>query len=59
MVADAPDPPVPWRPGRWLTDIFNDWPEGSREAAVAASGSITTPYRGPTEVPPPVEGLGA
>lgn len=59
MVADAPDPPVPWRPGRWLTDIFNDWPEGSREAAVAASGSIMTPYRGPTDVPPPVEGLGA
>jgi 1-acyl-sn-glycerol-3-phosphate acyltransferase len=47
MVADAPDLAVPGRPGRWLTGIFNEWPEGSREAAVAASGTITEPYRGP------------
>lgn len=58
MVEDAPDPGMPARPGRWLTDIFNDWPEGSREAALAASGSIRTPYRGPTDVPPPVERRG-
>jgi 1-acyl-sn-glycerol-3-phosphate acyltransferase len=37
MVADAPDVPVPGRIGRWLTEQFNDWPEGSREAASAAS----------------------
>ncbi len=36
MVADAPDVPVPGRVGRWLTEQFNDWPEGSREAAIAA-----------------------
>ena len=33
MVADAPDVPVPGRVGRWLTEQFNDWPEGSRAAA--------------------------
>jgi 1-acyl-sn-glycerol-3-phosphate acyltransferase len=32
MVCDAPEVPVPGRFGRWLTDRFNDWPEGSREA---------------------------
>jgi 1-acyl-sn-glycerol-3-phosphate acyltransferase len=37
MVADAPDVPPPGRIGRWLTERFNDWPEGSREAALAAS----------------------
>ena len=36
MVADAPDVPPPGRFGRWLTERFNDWPEGSREAARAA-----------------------
>jgi 1-acyl-sn-glycerol-3-phosphate acyltransferase len=37
MVADAPDVPVPGRVGRWLTEQFNDWPEGSRAAAEAAA----------------------
>jgi 1-acyl-sn-glycerol-3-phosphate acyltransferase len=30
MVADFPDPPEPGRFGRWLTELFNDWPEGAR-----------------------------
>ena len=30
MVADYPDPPAPGPVGRWLTELFNDWPEGSR-----------------------------
>ena len=30
MVADAPDRPPPGRLGRWLTELFNDWPEGAR-----------------------------
>jgi hypothetical protein len=30
LVADAPDQPRPGRFGRWLTELFNDWPEGSR-----------------------------
>ena len=32
MVADFPDPPPPGRFGRWLTELFNDWPEGARPA---------------------------
>jgi 1-acyl-sn-glycerol-3-phosphate acyltransferase len=37
MVRDAPEVPIPGRFGRWVTDRFNDWPEGSREATRAAS----------------------
>jgi 1-acyl-sn-glycerol-3-phosphate acyltransferase len=37
LVADAADLPPPGRFGRWLTERFNEWPEGSREAARAAS----------------------
>ncbi len=36
MVADAPDLDPPGPAGRWLTERFNDWPEGSRAAAMAA-----------------------
>lgn len=32
MLADAPPVPEPGRVGRWLTEVFNDWPEGSRSA---------------------------
>ena len=29
MVADWPDVPPPrWPPGRWLSELFNDWPDG-------------------------------
>ena len=44
LVTDAPDPPVPGRFGRWVTELFNDWPEGSREAARAASEAPGLPY---------------
>ena len=37
LVADAPDLARPGRFGLWLTDRFNDWPEGSRAAAEAAA----------------------
>lgn len=30
LVADFPDPEVPGPFGRWLTELFNDWPEGAR-----------------------------
>ncbi|MFL5675506.1 MAG: lysophospholipid acyltransferase family protein, partial [Chloroflexota bacterium] len=40
MVADAPELERPGRVGRWLTERFNDWPEGSREAALAASAAL-------------------
>lgn len=36
MVRSAPDAAVPGRFGRWLTEVFNDWPEGSREATRTA-----------------------
>lgn len=36
MVSQAPDVPVPGPVGRWLTEAFNDWPEGSRAATLAA-----------------------
>lgn len=36
LIADAPDATPPGRFGRWLSERFNDWPEGSREAALTA-----------------------
>lgn len=36
LVRGVPEVPVPGPVGRWLTDVFNDWPEGSREATLAA-----------------------
>jgi 1-acyl-sn-glycerol-3-phosphate acyltransferase len=39
LVRTAPHVPPPGRIGRWLSDRFNDWPEGSREATLAASAS--------------------
>ena len=36
LVADAPEPARSGRSGAWLRERFNDWPEGSREAALAA-----------------------
>ena len=38
MLADAPDVAEPGRFGRWVTERFNDWPEGSREAARSGLG---------------------
>jgi hypothetical protein len=32
MTADFPDLSEPGPFGRWLTEVFNDWPEGSRPA---------------------------
>jgi len=39
MVRDAPEVPTPGRAGRWVTDRFNDWPEGSREATREAGAA--------------------
>ncbi len=33
-----PDPPPPGRFGRWLTDVFNEWPEGARPGPGGAAG---------------------
>lgn len=37
LIADAPPTREPGPLGRWLSERFNDWPEGSRAAALAAS----------------------
>jgi 1-acyl-sn-glycerol-3-phosphate acyltransferase len=49
LVEDAPDLPEPGPVGRWLTERFNDWPEGSREAARAAAGPPALAYFDPSE----------
>ena len=41
MVADFPDPSTPGRFGRWLTEVFNDWPEGARPELGAGDGAGT------------------
>jgi len=38
LLADAAEPGVPGRFGRWLTEVFNDWPEGSRAASAEVHG---------------------
>lgn len=50
LLADAPEPAAPGRFGRWLTERFNDWPEGSRAAAEAAARGA------PGVAPPPDAG---
>lgn len=37
LLADAPELRPPGRVGRWLTERFNEWPEGSRGAARIAA----------------------
>jgi 1-acyl-sn-glycerol-3-phosphate acyltransferase len=36
MLRDAAEPERKGRLGRWMTERFNEWPEGSRDAALAA-----------------------
>jgi 1-acyl-sn-glycerol-3-phosphate acyltransferase len=38
LLEAAPEQPVPGRFWRWLTEAFNDWPEGSRTAAALVRG---------------------
>jgi len=51
LLADAPTIAEPGPVGRWLTERFNDWPEGSRAAAVAAATRVGGPGRDPTPAP--------
>jgi 1-acyl-sn-glycerol-3-phosphate acyltransferase len=53
LVRDAPDVRPPGRFGRWLTDAFNDWPEGSR-AATEAAGRTQPPAVAEPRTPPAV-----
>jgi 1-acyl-sn-glycerol-3-phosphate acyltransferase len=39
LVADFPDQPKPGPVGRWLTELFNEWPEGSRPQVPPHLGS--------------------
>jgi 1-acyl-sn-glycerol-3-phosphate acyltransferase len=45
LVADAQEPDRRGALARWVTERFNEWPEGSREAALAAQGSDATVAR--------------
>lgn len=38
MVADQPELPVPGPVGRWLTELFNEWPEGRRPGPGSSTG---------------------
>jgi 1-acyl-sn-glycerol-3-phosphate acyltransferase len=46
LIADAPPVPRPGRIGRWVTERFNEWPEGSREAALAAGTTASIDHPG-------------
>lgn len=41
MVADFPERTEPGPFGRWLTELFNDWPEGARPALGEGDGAGT------------------
>jgi len=56
LVRDQAELPRPGPFGRWLTELFNDWPEGSREAAEEAERSRTAapvPADEVVDAPPP------
>ena len=38
LVSDFPEQPRPGPIGRWLTELFNDWPEGSRPPIASRPG---------------------
>lgn len=59
LIADAPPVPEPRGLGRWLSERFNDWPEGSREAtAVAARAAVEGSGPGGEGSGPGGEGIG-
>jgi 1-acyl-sn-glycerol-3-phosphate acyltransferase len=47
LVSDFPDRPRPGRLQSWLTELFNDWPEGARPAVAAPADADRT--AGPSE----------
>jgi 1-acyl-sn-glycerol-3-phosphate acyltransferase len=60
LVADAPDIPQPGRVGSWLSEAFNEWPEGTRSAALAAQQGPTPALTDVVESPgsAPLAGTG-
>jgi 1-acyl-sn-glycerol-3-phosphate acyltransferase len=49
MLADAPTPRRTGRAAAWMTERFNEWPEGSRDAALAAQLGSIAAARAPDE----------
>jgi 1-acyl-sn-glycerol-3-phosphate acyltransferase len=45
MTTDFADPSPPGRFGRWLTELFNDWPEGSRPPLGGGDGAAAAAER--------------
>lgn len=43
LIADFPDPARPGPVGRWVTELFNDWPEGARPEVGTAVTSAAVP----------------
>jgi 1-acyl-sn-glycerol-3-phosphate acyltransferase len=58
LVADFPDPPEPGPFGRWLTELFNEWPEGARPALGAGDAAGTERANGPTSTEGPARAAG-
>ena len=55
LIADAAPAREPGRFGHWLSEAFNDWPEGSREAALAvANADAASATTGPEPMTDPV-----
>ncbi len=52
MVADYPDRAEPGPFGRWLTEVFNDWPEGARPALGEGDAATLERARDGTEPDP-------
>ena len=45
LTADFPEPAPPGRFGHWLTELFNDWPEGARPALGEGDGAAAARER--------------
>jgi 1-acyl-sn-glycerol-3-phosphate acyltransferase len=59
LVADFPEPAEPGWFGRWLTELFNDWPEGARPALGKGDGAVATAQRtAPATAPEGLPGPG-
>jgi hypothetical protein len=60
LVADFPDRDVPGPFGRWLTELFNEWPEGRRPAPGEgdAAGTDLEARRARATTAGPLEGGG-
>jgi HAD superfamily hydrolase (TIGR01509 family) len=58
LVRDRPELRRPGPFGRWLTGLFNDWPEGSREEAEAAERERIAALHGAAPAPAGLDAAG-